>query len=368
MKMKSVLFTVLLTWGCAFLLRSQTIESINSNFPLQSVILPDTKAEEWKEIRSRIRNRILATWGTSPESIEPRKNKYYIVEKYKKFGLDHYIIKYHVTANIWDKAIIVFPPDFSAKKMYKGFVAVHGSNLNLGGYQNTDLEKYPRRAYAYEMAMKGFVSIAPDHFGFGDTLGTKPAEKQKEIFMDFQKQYPEWTVVGRQMLGFIRALDVLDQLPYIEKGTYSAMGNSLGGRTSFYLAAIDERLKATVLSTGVSPFSSNEYRGLIKHKDQYATYWDQVIKKGKFPYEVQEMLALIAPRSLLILEPFNDPYNPYTSITAQAVFLAEEVWRLLNAEKNINLLIHGDGHDTVDNIRDYAYNWIQINVKTDVGK
>ena len=42
------------------------------------------------------------------------------------------------------------------------------------------------------------------------------------------------------------------------------------------------------------------------------------------------------------------------------------VWRLLGAPNDVNVLIHGDGHDTVDEVRDTvdevrdtAYGWIE---------
>ena len=217
MKKTFIYFAISFFYVFPYILQGQNNTAVNSNFTLQNVILPDTKPTEWTEIRERIKNRILNDWGTTPEAFEPRKNEYVVTEKYSKFGLQHMVVRYHVTENIWDKAIIVLPPDFSEKKTYKGFLAIHGSNLEKGGYQNTDPEKYPRRAYAYEMALKGFVAIAPDHFGFGDTLGTGGIAKQNQIIQDFYKEYPDWTLVGRQILGFMRALDVFDQLPYVEK-------------------------------------------------------------------------------------------------------------------------------------------------------
>ena len=35
------------------------------------------------------------------------------------------------------------------------------------------------------------------------------------------------------------------------------------------------------------------------------------------------------------------------------------VWRLLGAPNHVKVLIHGDGHDTVDEVRATAYGWIE---------
>jgi len=339
---------------------AQEIGIVNSNYTMQNVILPDTKPEDWPEIRNKIKNRILANWGTPCESYESRKNKFYEYERFNKNGLVHIKIRYHVAGDMWDKAIIVLPKGFDSNKKYKGFVAVHGTNWEVGGIQMTDREFFPDRAYAYEMAMNGYVCIAPDHFGFGDTLKPPKEESQKLIFKGFFEKYPRSSIDSRQILGFIRALDVLDQLPYTEHKSYSAMGNSLGGKTTLYLAAMDERIKACVVSTGVSPFSTNVYRGLNRPRTSDAKP-SLVAKTGKFPWEIQEIIALVAPRSILFLEPFNDDYNPYTSSSVTAFFLAEEVWKLLKKEVNFQFLIHGDGHNTTEPVRKYAYDWISRN-------
>lgn len=340
---------------------SQNTGVINSNFPMQNVILPDTRAEDWPEIRTDIKNRILHFWGTPPEKFEPRVNRFVETGRYEKYGLEHIKIRYHVADDMWDKAIIVLPVKFDKNKKYKGFVAIHGTNWEVGGYQMTDHEKFPERAYAYEMAMKGYVSIAPDHFGFGDTLTMPKEEAQKKIFDAYLSRYPQSTIVIRQILGYMRAVDVLEQLPYVEHGSYSAMGNSLGGRTALYLAAMDERIKATVVSTGVSPASTNVYRSPRVEKTDNTSYSGLVQKTGKFPYEIHEIIALVAPRSILFLEPFNDLYNPYTITSVNAMFLAEEVWKLLDKEVNFQILIHGDGHNTTEPVRNYSYDWISRN-------
>src|SRR3990172_5500131 len=83
---------------------AQNAGIVNSNFPMQNIILADTKPGDWPEIRTNLRNRILKYWGTPPEKFEPRKNKFFEVERFKKNGLEHIEIRYHVAGDMWDKA------------------------------------------------------------------------------------------------------------------------------------------------------------------------------------------------------------------------------------------------------------------------
>jgi hypothetical protein len=139
------------------------------------------------------------------------------------------------------------------------------------------------------------------------------------------------------------------------------MGNSLGGRTALYLAAMDERIKACVVSTGVSPASTNVYRSNLREQPADSSYSGLLRKTGKFAYEIHEIIALVAPRSILFLEPFNDLYNPYTITSVNSMFLAQEVWKLLNKEINFQVLLHGDGHNTTEPVREYSYDWMRRN-------
>ena len=50
---------------------------------------------------------------------------------------------------------------------------------------------------------------------------------------------------------------------------------------------------------------------------------------------------------------------PDVAATFSAVHNAWMVWHLLGAPNHVNVLIHGDGHDTVDEVRDTAYGWIE---------
>lgn len=77
------------------------------------------------------------------------------------------------------------------------------------------------------------------------------------------------------------------------------------------------------------------------------------------PREYSDLIALVAPRGLLMLEPFNDPNNPYVEAVTDCFERARKVWELHGKPGNLCLLCHGRGHDTPDDIRDFAYSQIQ---------
>lgn len=323
---------------------------------IDSVILKDTTQAEWPIIRERLLNRIKQTFGTAPVSMAPAKPEFKELERYTSHGLVHIKILYHVFDDFWNEAILVLPNNLEEMKPAPAVVTIHGTNNTCGKYGVLDVPNARKnRAYAIELAKRGFVTISPDQYGFG-SLMEDPAYSQK--FERFYNDYPEWSLMSRRLLDAIRAVDVLCQLDYVKKDGFGVMGNSLGGCASMYLAAFDERIKAAVLSTGVSPSATNIYRS-VKGQDWITPQVvNEMRRDGIPPWDLHEILALCAPRAVLCLEPFNDPFNPFTETTFDCVRSAWQVYNLLEAPQKLSIFVHGDGHDTVNDVRDFAYNWL----------
>ncbi|MBR2465329.1 MAG: acetylxylan esterase [Clostridia bacterium] len=322
---------------------------------INDLILKDTMPDEWAGIRDRLKMRILENLGKSPVALEPAKAQFKELEKYEEHGLTHIKIKYHVFADEWDYAVIILPKGLEKTGSAPAVVTIHGTNHEVGKYGVMDPVNTPRRAYAIELAKRGYVTISPDQFGFGEDMKTKEG---KARFADFYKNYPDWSLTGRRVLGHMRAVDVLDALDYVKHDGYGVIGNSLGGQAALFLAGMDERIRVSIPSTGISPFATNAYRLVHTAHPIHPHEAKMLEKNGKSPWELNEMLGLCAPRALLLLEPFNDKYNPYTSVVYDCVYSAHKVYALLEHPERLCFYIHGDSHDTVDSVRELAYDYI----------
>ena len=62
---------------------------------------------------------------------------------------------------------------------------------------------------------------------------------------------------------------------------------------------------------------------------------------------------------MLLLEPFNDPYNPDIAPVFDCFNAARAVYELLDEPGKLAIYTHGDGHDVVPSVREMAYNWIE---------
>ena len=320
------------------------------------VVLPDTHPQEWPRIREILKRKILATLGTPGAPVPSGKTGYELTGQYEKNGLTHVTIKYHVIGDEWNEAIALLPPKGTALPA-PAVLAIHGTNGAVGKMDCIEPREGNVEPYAFELAQRGNVTLAADQLTFGATIAKKSAQ---EVSDEFYKRHPGWTLDGRWVFEQMRMLDVMQQLTQWVKPTeLGLIGISLGGRTVIHLAMLDERVKATLCASGISPNSTNVYRRITSNAYRNPILAKSILdSSGQMPWDYHEVIALCAPRALFLIEPFNDEYNPDVTATLSCFTSASKVYRLLNHPERLSILVHGDGHGTQKPVRDMAYDWI----------
>ncbi len=333
----------------------------------RDVVLQDTRPEEWPAVRERIHARIMGSMGTPPDlEVQP---DYEVLEEYERHGLRHRKIRYRVMPDEYGLAVIVLPDGIDEGRPAPAVVICHGTDPVKGKYNVLSPDERLNRAYGIELAQRGFVTVTPDSYEFGERLTHGEELPRDEIrrryiasMERFIEEHPEWSLDGRRLWEHQRLLDVLDGIGFIRPGGYGVIGNSLGGRMAIFLAAFDERIACGVPSCGISPNLTNVYRmvsGHVAYKSSPNLMRHFQTSGGHMLYDYQEMLALCAPRALLVLEPFNDMGNPYIQANFRCYVAGQRVYQLLGKPERFCVLTHGDGHDTTEHVRDFAYRWFE---------
>ncbi len=99
--------------------------------------------------------------------------------------------------------------------------------------------------------------------------------------------------MAKMLYDAMRTVDVLESLPEVDRNRIGAVGHSLGTKETLYLAALDERVKVAVASEGGIGFRSTNWDA--------PWYLGEAIRDEQFPLNHHQLLALIAPRPILIL-------------------------------------------------------------------
>lgn len=209
------------------------------------------------------------------------------------------------------------------------------------------------RQYAAELAERGFVTLAPPY--------PLLADYQPDIFA---LGYASGTM--KAIWDNIRALDLLDTLPFVRRGNFGAIGHSLGGHNAIYTAVFDERIKAAVSSCGLDSYR-DYYGGDAKRwvhgqgwcQDRYMPRLTKYAGRlNELPFDFDELLAAIAPRRVFISAPLQDSNFQWQSVDRVAA-AAREVFALHGAADSL-IVQHPEGpHDFPDATREAAYAFLR---------
>ncbi len=198
----------------------------------------------------------------------------------------------------------------------------------------------------------------------------------------------EWGTISAWAWGLSRVLDYLETDKGVDAKRVALMGVSRLGKTVLWTAARDERFALVIASCsgeGGASLSRRNYGETIKHLVEptrypyqfcanYAKYADRV---DQFPVDAHMLLALIAPRPVLLqtgnTDRWSDPKGEYLAAVA-----ATPVFRLLGKEgvdsaempaagkpilNTMGYYMHAGGHGSVPSDWDYFFKYMEIYLK-----
>lgn len=240
-------------------------------------------------------------------------------------------------------------------------VALHGT-YKYGKQRAAGLIDNPDKAYLDHLCRRGYVVIAPEHFVSGHRIPPEgPYETER-----FYEKHPQWTAVGKFTFEHSIAIDVLQSLDQVDPERIGALGHSLGGHGTFFLAAYDERIKAAACNCGASFFRHNSAFEAWS-RDHWYVYFKPLRpgfqRKELPPIDFHEIIALIAPRAFLDLSGLNDG-NPGTQ-RQRVLMLTKimEVYELEGVPQNFGFYVHGRGHSVAHESRQLIYGWMDTHLK-----
>lgn len=269
------------------------------------------------------------------------------------------LISYNVEADERAHAYLGIPLGITEK--VPAIVALHGT-YEKGKQRAAGLVDNPDKAYLDHLCRRGYVVIAPEHFVSGHRV---PSEGPYETAA-FHEKHPNWTSVGKFTYEHSIAIDVLETLDEVQAEKIGALGHSLGGHGTFFLAAYDERIKAAASNCAASFFRHNP-RVEAWSRNHWYVYFKPIreglLQKEMPPIDFHEIIALIAPRAFLDLSAINDG-NPGTQRQRVLMLMKiMDVYELQGAPENFGFYVHGRGHSVAHESRQLMYGWMDTHLK-----
>jgi hypothetical protein len=219
----------------------------------------------------------------------------------------------------------------------------------------------------------GYIVVAPDAWYYGDRAENVPGgpmdvyhrgvPPHADITQNSLLKLNLWlgrTVWGMMVRDDQIALDYLSQRPEVDAKRIGATGMSMGSTRAWWLAAVDERVAATV---GVACLT--RYENLIRHGNLRAHglyYFTYGLLKH---FDTEGVMALLAPRPFLALTGDIDYGSPVDGIKV----LEEKVggvYRAVGAREQFRNIIYPDtGHVYTPGMRLEMLGWFARWLKPD---
>ena len=322
---------------------------------LESVSTP----ADWLKRKPVLRQRYLDLLRDQHKPEKPARDLR-VHESVKVDGLyERRLVSYNVEADERAHAYLGLP--LKREGPTPAVVALHGT-FEKGKEQAAGLVDDPDKAYLDHLCRRGYIAIAPDHFVSGHRV---PPEGPYETGR-FHQKHPEWTSVGKFTYEHSIAIDVLQSMNEVDTEKIGVLGHSLGGHGTMFLAAYDERVKASAGNCSASFFRHNS-KVTEWSRDRWYVYFKHIrgeLLKGNLPpIDFHEIIALIAPRAFLDLSGLNDG-DPLTQ-RQRVLMLTKvmDVYELEGKPANFAFYVHGRGHSVEHESRALMYGWMDTHLK-----
>ena len=318
-------------------------------------LLPVESASDWNVRRAHILANVQEVMGPLPGG----ERRVPLSPEYGDPISESNYVRTHVTfaTEPGDRvpAWLLVPAQAPPPGGFPAMICLH-QTVRAGKDEPVGIEARPNRSSAKELAERGFVVLAPDYPNFG------------EYKVDpYAMGYASASMKG--IWNHMRGVDLLASRPEVAADRIGAIGHSLGGHNSIFLALFDERIRAIVSSCGFNSFPYY-YEGKIAGWS-HAGYMPRLMSKfgadpAKVPFDFPELIGALAPRPFFTNSPLRDANFEVEGVRV-CMNSARPVYELLGAGDLLIAEYPDDEHDFPPEVRERSYQFLEHELGTPRG-
>ena len=204
-------------------------------------------------------------------------------------------------------------------------------------------------------ARNGYVCLTIDTIQLGEIEGLHHGTYREGMWWWHNRGY---TPAGVEAWNGIRALDYLQSRPEVDGEKIGMTGRSGGGIYTWWVAALDERVKVAVPVAGITSIHNHIVDGCIEG------HCDCMYMVNTYQWDFPQLAALVAPRALLISNTDKDRIFPLDGVV-DVYFKTRRIYELYDAIDHIGLNIAEGPHKDTQELRVNAFHWMNRFLKND---
>ena len=312
-----------------------------------------SSAAEWKRQRVGVKKIVIDSLGDIPPRPAKLNVRTVAVDRKDGYTIEKFVFDNGVDSEV--PGYIAIPNE--RKGRLPAILSMHGhgsSKENMFGYEPTSQD------VAEMLAKRGYVVIGIDNYFNGERKGHGPAGSLETMARGSDQEMSLFKLnlwLGRTLWGMMLrdeqiALDYLLSRPEVDPQRIGAQGMSMGSTRAWWLAAIDDRVKAIV---GVACFTRYEDLVAIRALRAHGIYYfvPGLLKH----FDTEGVMALIAPRPFLALTGDRDAGSPPEGMKKLESILSR-FYALSGQPEAFRSVVYPEtGHVYTDDMKVTMVNW-----------
>jgi dienelactone hydrolase len=323
---------------------------------------PPGTLKAWRKQRAAIRSDLWQLLGNLP----PRPRSPVVQTLLREDRGGFFLEKFQFDNGAGDlvPGYLLLPKTSSKKSPAILYCHWHGGQYDVGKEELFRTNAVPVPA-GPELTRRGYVVIAVDASGFGERNGKGPggAGENGGAGEMTASKFNLWlgrTLWGMMLRDDLIALDYLCSRPEVDATRLGVTGISMGATRTWWLMALDERLKA-----GVAVCCLTRYQNLIATEQLRAHGIYYFVPGLLNHFDTEAVVALAAPRPLLFQSGETDAGSPVAGIRVIEAKVSK-LYELHRASTNFQSLIYpGVGHQYTPAMWQKTVKWFETHLQAE---
>ncbi len=210
------------------------------------------------------------------------------------------------------------------------------------------------------LVRRGFAVVAFDQIGAGSRI------HEARPFYD---RYPEWSLMGKMVTDTRAVIEAVAALDKIDDSRIHLLGYSLGAKVGLLTAALEDRVHGLTAISGMFPLRLGEFHSGTEGIRHYSHMHGLIPRLGFFldhpervPFDYDEVLALAAPKNVLVVAPELDRFNPVKGVSRQ-VEAAAAAYELLGSPDSLQLKTPHDFNRFPRKLQEEIFDYLDENAR-----
>lgn len=317
---------------------------------LEAACLADVKTlDDWKAKRDTYRKQLFEMLSLSP--LPPRGDlRAEVTGKtdHPQFTVEH--VQFQSSPGLYVTANLYMPKDLAGPAPTILYLSGHGPVISNGvSYGN----KVTYQHHGGWFARNGYVCMILDTLQLGEIQGLHHGTHRAGMWWWNSRGY---TPAGVEAWNSIRALDYLETRKEVDAQRFGVTGRSGGGAYSWWVAALDDRVKAAAPVAGITDLRNHVVDGVVEG------HCDCMFTVNTYGWDYAQVAALVAPRPLLICNTDSDYIFPLDGVVRLHTKV-KRIYELHGALNKLGLLITEGPHKDTQDLQVPVFRWFNRHLK-----